>query len=215
MRFVLSGDGSLILGGLTMHRGWETRDDSRSACRSALLERSLDHQPSNSALHCRCAQQPRRHADDVSQANIAGKTALLFVQNLLRDLAFADLAPLPSRDANGLVEVLLGGVNRAIPDLGFAVGHFVQLAAAREVQLVGTGLRRPVSAAAVLNALFDALNAKPGGEARPYGDRESARRIAEILIWGREGAQPGEKSTVHMPRDSQSAAPRMLRSDIG
>jgi len=59
------------------------------------------------------------------------------------------------------------------------------------VQLGWNRLAPPVSATAVLNALLDALNGKPGVEARPYGDGDSARRIAEILIWRLEGAQQG------------------------
>jgi UDP-GlcNAc3NAcA epimerase len=87
------------------------------------------------------------------------------------------------------------------------------------VELVELGWNRlapPVSAAAVLNALLDALNAKPAGEARPYGDGDSARRIAEILIRRLEGAgaQPGAELTLNMTRDGWPAAPRMLRSEI-
>jgi UDP-GlcNAc3NAcA epimerase len=75
------------------------------------------------------------------------------------------------------------------------------------VQLGWNWLAPPVSAAAVFNALLDALNAKPGVEARPYGDGDSARRISEILIGRLEGSQAGAELTVHMTRDSRSAAP--------
>jgi len=64
------------------------------------------------------------------------------------------------------------------------------------VQLGWNRLAPPISAAAILNALLDALNAKPGVEARPYGDGDSARRIAEILIRRLEGAQRGAELTV-------------------
>ena len=67
---------------------------------------------------------------------------LLFVQDLLRDLAFTDLAPFPPGGADGVVEVFLGGVHRAVPNLGFAFGDFVELSASGEVELVGTGLDR-------------------------------------------------------------------------
>jgi UDP-GlcNAc3NAcA epimerase len=83
------------------------------------------------------------------------------------------------------------------------------------VQLGWNRLAPPVSAAAVLNALLDALNAKPGVDACPYGDGDSACRIAEILMWHLEGAQPGAELTVRMTRDSRLAAPRMLGSGIG
>jgi len=86
------------------------------------------------------------------------------------------------------------------------------------VQLGWNRLAPPVSAAAVFNALLDALNAKPGVEARPYGDGDSARRIAEILIGRLEGSQAGAELTVHMTRDSRSAGqppPACFESEIG
>ncbi len=83
------------------------------------------------------------------------------------------------------------------------------------MQLGWNRLAPPVSAAAVLNALLDASNAKPGVEARPYGDGDSARRIAEILISRLENAEPGAELTLKMTKDGRSAAPRMLQSEIG
>jgi hypothetical protein len=62
----------------------------------------------------------------------------------------------------------------------------------------------------VLNVLLDVLNAKPGEEARPYGDGESTRRNAEILISGLEETEPGAELTLKMAKDGRSAAPRIL-----
>src|SRR4051794_16386899 len=64
------------------------------------------------------------------------------VEDLLGDLALADLAPLPLVAADILVEVLLGDPDGPEPDLGLVLARLLELGASGEVQEIGPGLDR-------------------------------------------------------------------------
>src|SRR5215469_13897591 len=58
----------------------------------------------------------------------------VFVQHLLRDLTFANLAPLPAVRPDHFVKVLLGDPDRPEPDLHLGRRHAFEFAAASEME---------------------------------------------------------------------------------
>ena len=97
--------------------------------------RSLQSSRGNSRAH-----EP---ADERQGRNTAGVAAfqppdpaLALVEDSLRDLTFADLAPLPPVVPDELVKMLESDSNRAKPDFCLAVADLLQLGATGEVQQV-------------------------------------------------------------------------------
>jgi hypothetical protein len=63
--------------------------------------------------------------------------ALGLVEDSLRDLAFADLAPFPPVVPDQVIEMLQGHPHGTKPNLRFVVADFLQFRAARKVQQIG------------------------------------------------------------------------------
>ncbi|MCA1685000.1 MAG: hypothetical protein LC745_03255 [Planctomycetia bacterium] len=77
-----------------------------------------------------------------SSSTVGACGPLALVQDLLGDLALADLAPLPTVGPDGLVEVGLGDGDGAEPDLGLAIPGLFELGTSREMEEVRSRLDR-------------------------------------------------------------------------